>query len=448
MGGFANFAVSFTVISIVTGAITLFGQGLNYGGPAVNGIGWPIVMLFTLAVTASMAEIASAIPTAGAMYHWSAILGGPGWGWFTAWFNFVGQVATTAGIDYGIAVFIADLLKIGGHSPLLAIYAALLASHGALNHWGIKIVARLNDASVWYHMAVTGVIIVSFLFFAPRQPLSFAFKTGFTTSKFPYAWAFMIGLLQAQWTFTGYDASAHITEETVDPRRNAPWGMFIAVLVSGLCGYPMLIAITLAIQNLSAAATADNSFIYIAEQAFGPARGRAMVWAVLPAMWFCGLSSVTTNARMIFAFSRDGGFPLSKTWAAVSPKFRTPANAVWLATAIAFVLALYSGAYTVIVTLSTIGLYISYVIPIILVVGARRKGAWTNLGPWNLGKWGGVINIISIAWIALITVLFVAPPNQLTGYTFAGLTVILTLYYLTLARGKFKGPQRLILASN
>src|SRR5207244_550176 len=92
MGGFANFAVSFTIISILTGAIVLFGHGLNYGGPAINGLGWPIVSVFTLLVAASMAEIASAIPTAGAMYHWSSILGGPGWGWFTAWFNFIGQM--------------------------------------------------------------------------------------------------------------------------------------------------------------------------------------------------------------------------------------------------------------------------------------------------------------------------------------------------------------------
>ena len=110
MGGFANFAVSFTIISIVTGAVMLFGHGLNFGGPSVNGIGWPIVCFFTLLVAASMAEIASAIPTAGAVYHWAAILGGAGLGWFTAWFNFVGQLATTAGIDYGIAIFLADLL--------------------------------------------------------------------------------------------------------------------------------------------------------------------------------------------------------------------------------------------------------------------------------------------------------------------------------------------------
>ena len=440
MGGFGNFALAFTLISILTGAITLFGQGLTFGGPAVNGFGWPLVTVFTLLVAASMAEIASAIPTAGAMYHWSALLGGPGWGWFTAWFNLIGQIATTAGIDYGLAAFVVDLL---GWPPgaLLLLYAALLLSQALLNHYGIGVVAKLNDLSVWYHIAITLGVCAAFWFLAPRQPLSFAFKTGFTTSKFPYWWAFLVGLLQAQWTLTGYDCSAHVTEETVDPRRNAPWGMFNAVLVSGVFGYLLLMAITLAIQDLPAAAAAANPLLFIAEKALGARAGRALIWSILPAMWFCGLSSVTTNARMIFAFSRDGGLPRSDLWARVSPRFKTPAHAVWLASSLALVVALYSKAYGVIVSLSTIGLYVSYVIPVALVLRARRRGTWTELGPWSLGRWGALVNALAVAWVAFITVLFVAPPNEQTGYTFAGALVLLGVYYLTLVRGRFAGPR-------
>jgi amino acid transporter len=440
MGGFANFAVAFTIISILTGAITLFGQGLTFGGPAVNGLGWPLVAFFTLLVAASMAEIASKIPTAGAMYHWSAMLGGPAWGWFTAWFNLVGQIATTAGINYGLALFLVELLGWPAHC-LLPLYAALLASQAALNHYGIRAVAALNDFSVWYHVVVTLGVCAAFWFWAPRQPLSFAFTTRFTTSPYPYRWAFLIGLLQAQWTLTGYDASAHVTEETVDPRRNAPWGLFNAVAISAVFGYLLLLAVTLAIQDLPAAAASRNPFIFIAERALGSRAGTALVWSILPAMWFCGLSSVTTNARMIFAFSRDGGLPRSDLWARVSPRFKTPAHAVWLAAGLAFVVALYSKAYGVIVSLSTIGLYVSYVIPVALVLRARRRGQWTDLGPWNLGRWGAVVNALAVAWVALITVLFVAPPNEQTGYTFAGLLAALTLYYVARERGRFTGPK-------
>lgn len=441
MGGFANFAVAFTLISILTGAITLYGQGLSWAGPAVNGLGWPIVTVFTLAVAASMSEIASKFPTAGAMYHWSSLLGGPGWGWFTAWFNFVGQVATTAGIDFGLAQFVCDLLGWTGSTPLVAVALFFLVGHGLINHYGIHLVALMNDVSVWYHIAVTFGVIVAFRCFAQHQPLSYAFTTRYSTLPAPYWWAFMIGLLQAQWTLTGYDASAHVTEETLDPRRNAPWGLFNAVWISGVVGYALLLAVTLGIQDLPGAVGAPNPFIAVAERALGAGFGRGLTWAILPAMWFCGLSSVTTNARMIYAFARDGGLPRSGLWAEVDKRRRTPVYAIWLAVGLAFLIGLYSKALTVIVTLSTIGLYVSYVIPVALVLRERARGRWKELGPWQLGKWGGLVNAVAVMWVAVITVLFVAPPNQLTGYTFGGLLALLSIYYFGFARKSFKGPK-------
>ena len=110
IGGFSNFAISFSIISILTGAVTLYSHGLVMGGPAEMAFGWPLVSLFTLAVALSMAELASSMPTSGAMYHWSCLLGGKGWGWFTAWFNIVGNITVLAGIDYGCALFLTPLL--------------------------------------------------------------------------------------------------------------------------------------------------------------------------------------------------------------------------------------------------------------------------------------------------------------------------------------------------
>src|SRR5688572_27790410 len=106
MGGFSNFAISFSIISILTGAVLLFGYGLKFSGPIINTVGWPVVSLFTLCVAASMAELASAYPTAGGLYYWSLRLGGRGWGWITAWLNMVGQVTATAGINIAAATYL------------------------------------------------------------------------------------------------------------------------------------------------------------------------------------------------------------------------------------------------------------------------------------------------------------------------------------------------------
>src|SRR5260221_1699630 len=106
MGGFSNFAVSFSIISVLTGAVLLYGYGLKLAGPVINTVGWPVVSLFTMAVAASMAELASAYPTAGGLYFWAFRLGGRGGAWVTAWLNMIGQVTITAGINIGAAMYL------------------------------------------------------------------------------------------------------------------------------------------------------------------------------------------------------------------------------------------------------------------------------------------------------------------------------------------------------
>lgn len=458
MGGFSNFAISFSIISVLTGAVTLYGVGLNAGGPVVMGIGWPLVTLFVLFVAAAMAELASAIPTSGALYHWASLLGGPFWGWLTAWLNLVGLVAAIAGIDYGCAQFVTALLGLP-ETPgwFLAIFGGLVLSHAVLNHRGIRWVARLNDFSAVYHVVGVLVVVAVLAVWAPRRPVSWLFTETFTTVKdHPYWFAFLGGLLQAQWTYTGFDASAHTIEETRNARVTAPWGIYLSVAVSGVFGYLMLAFVTLAIQDLPTTAAASNPFIHIFDHAVGGAFGRAVLWIVTIAMWFCGLSCVTSTSRMIFAFARDGGLPASEPLARVSPQYRTPAAAVWLAAALAgflpcLIQALvwlfpqhldFSKLYPAVTGISTIGLYLSYGIPLGLKRRAVRRGLWQAKadGPWRLGTWSAVVNWIALAWIAFITVLFVLPPNHLTGYIFGGTALAMLAVYALRIRGRFRGP--------
>ncbi|MFL5320732.1 MAG: amino acid permease [Myxococcaceae bacterium] len=440
MGGFSNFALSFSIISILTGAVTLYGHGLKYGGPLVMLLGWPLVCVMTLFVAASIAQLASSFPTAGALYHWSAMLGGPGLGFFTAWFNLLGQVAITAGVNYGLAELLNALF---GWPPdrahVLGIYAVLLVVQALLNHLGVKVVAVLNDFSAWYHIGGVVVLVGAVLLFAKRQPASFLLSK-FNGSDHAYVYAFLVGLLQAQWTFTGFDASAHVTEETRDPARNAPWGVFLSVVVSGVVGFVMLVVVTLAISDLPAAVAAQNSFLAVLEQGLGH-KGVILGAIVAAAMWFCGVSSVTSNSRMMYAFARDDGMPLSRYLKQVSPRFKSPHVAVWVSAALAFVVAVWAQAYSAMVALSTIALYASYAVPIAVGLSARSSGKWQRRGPWDLGGYSAVVNAVAILWIAVITVLFVLPPNELAGYTFGGAFVALCVYWFAYMRKRFVGPR-------
>jgi len=424
--------LSFSIISVLTGAVTLYGHGLHYGGPLQMLLGWPLVTIFTLAIAASLAELASAYPTAGALYHWSSILGGRGAGWSTAWLNVIGQFAITAGIDYGLAEFVGAMLGVSSRSALILILILILITHAGLNHLGVRLVARLNDLSAWVHVAGVALLVSALALFAPHQPAQFLLQRHGSGGDFA------IGLLLACWTFTGYDASAHVSEETHDPSRNAPRGMVMAVLVSGVAGYAMLLAVTLSIGDLDAALLADNPFIFILRSALGAPLGNALVLVAMAAMWFCGLSSITSNSRMLFAFARDGGLPFSRALASVSPRFKSPHVAVWTSAAMALAVALWADAYSAMVALSTIALYASYGLPVFF--GMRARARQKIAGPWSLGRHSRKVNLIAVAWVAGCMVLFVLPPNQLAGYTFAACVLALALYWRLWMRSRFTGP--------
>jgi amino acid transporter len=439
MGPFSNFALSFSIISILTGGVVLYGHGLKYGGPLIMTLGWPLVAVMTLTVAASLSELASAYPTAGALYHWAALFGGPGWGFLTAWLNTIGQFAITAAIDYGLAEFLAPMLgwpADRGH--VLPLCGGILLSHAILNHVGVRVVAKLNTVSAWYHVLGVAILVGTVALFAPKRDLSFLL-TKSTIAKGGYAWGFALGLLQAQWTFTGYDASAHVTEETVDPRRNAPRGIMTSVIVSGVAGYLMLLAVTAAIRDLPTAVAQDNPFIYVLNDALGR-RGTFLLWMCMGAMWFCGLASVTSNSRMLFAFARDGGTPGAKHLSRVSARFQSPHIAVWVSAIGAFVVAAWADALSAMGALSTIALYGSYAAPIYLAWRARRSGRFKTPGPWNLGRFSNVVNVVAIGWVVLVMGLFVMPPNQLAGFTFAGCLLALAVYWFGYMKKRFTGP--------
>lgn len=439
MGGFSNFAISFSIISILTGAVTLYGHGLRMGGPAQMSLGWPLVTLFTLAVVMSMAELASALPTSGAMYHWSCRLGGKGWGWFTAWFNIIGQIAAIAGIDYGCALFVTPLIGLEPATQnLLIVYGAILLSHALINHFGIRLVAWLNDFSVTVHIAGVIVIVGALMLFAPKQPASFFFaRITSNTDGWSYSWAFVIGLLQAMWTFTGYDASASVSEETVDPRRRAPWGMVMAVVVSSVVGYLLLIALTLAIRDIPSVLSKTPEVIAILTGALGERAGTLFSWLAAMAMWFCGLSAVTWSSRVIWAFARDEGMPLAPVWKQVSRKHSTPSNAIWLSAIAAFLALIYSGAYAVVTSISTIGLYISYIIPVCLHL---RSGSRLERGPWHLGRYSRALNLVAILWVIFLCIVLSIPDRGRAGKSIAAVSILLGLWYGLYERRRFLGP--------
>ncbi len=442
MKAFSNFAVSFSVISILTGITQLYGYGLQHGGPFQTSVGWLMVSAFTMTVALAMAELASAYPTAGALYHWASYLGGKRLGWFTACFNTIGQFAILAGIDYGLTLFLVGLAGLPDTWAVkTSLYAALLFSHAFLNHIGIRVVAWLNDFSAWYHVAVVALLLGALAVQGFAQPVSFLFTFN-STDGMPSGYSFLIGLLLAQWTLTGYDASAHVSEETKNPREAAPRGIFSAVGISIVAGFLMLAFVTLSIPDLATVtAIGESAFSHILKLRLGETMGTTVLALIAGAMWLCGLSAMTSASRMVYAFARDGGLPFSKFWATVSTSHRTPSNAIWGLAAFAVTLALSVSVYSAIVGIATISLYISYGIPIFARLVARQRGEDRVKGPWNLGRFSTLNSIVAITWISIITVVFVLPPNEQAAYVVAGCLAALIAIWAIVARKRFVGPK-------
>ncbi|HEV3406340.1 MAG TPA: amino acid permease [Candidatus Dormibacteraeota bacterium] len=477
MSGFSNFAVSFTIISILSGCLTLYYFGMTNGGPAVINIGWPLVGVMVLLVGLAMAEVCSSYPTAGGLYYWAAKLGGrssAGWSWMTGWFNLLGQVAITAGIDFGLAFFVNFFLSTlfsSWPSPLnagtafnsrlsiVAVYAVVLFVHGLLNTFGVRLVALLNDISVWWHIAgVTIIVGVLFLFSKYHQSPTYVFTkfVNLTGFSFPLvsAYVFLTGLLNAQYTFTGYDASAHMTEETRDAAVSGPRGIVWSIIISLIAGWVLLIGVTHAINdadyaNIAGAAGAAPGVIF--QEAIGKTGASLLLLIVIGAQFYCGMSSVTANSRMIYAFSRDGAVPGSEFWHRINKRTRTPTNSIWFAAVGAFILGLpylwNPTAYAAVTSIAVIGLYIAYGIPILL---RRLAGEKFKRGPWHLGQWSGIVGWIAVVWIAFISILFIlpqaAPGNNLATFNYAPVAVAVVLifaggYWFLSARNWFKGPK-------
>ncbi|WNE94469.1 amino acid permease [Streptomyces luomodiensis] len=445
MGGFGNFAISFSVISILSGCMTLYGFGLNTGGPAVMMWGWAGVGLFVLCVGLALAEVTSAYPTSGALYYMADRLGGRAWGWYTGWLNLLGLLGAIAGIDYGAALFTGALLNLQwGFDPTpestMVIFACVLLLHAALNLFGVRLVSVLNSVSVWWHLAGVA-IIVGALAIVPshHQSPEFVFTefvndTGWSNPLYVSA----IGLLLAQYTFSGYDASAHLSEETSNASVSAARGIVRAIWVSWAAGFVLLAGLTFAIQDYAGTQASATGVppAQILIDALGTGGATAMLLIVIVAQLFCGNAEVAAASRMVFAFSRDGALPGSRLWRRVSSATQTPVLAVWLSVAVACVLALPSlyseTAYGAVTAINVIGITPAYAIPILLRL---RAGDRFRPGPWHLGRWSKPVGWVAVVWVALVTVLFCLPqssPVTVDSMNYASIALAVVLLLATI----------------
>ncbi len=471
MSSFSNFAISFSIICILSGGINSLAQATAGAGGAAIGLGWPLGCVISGVFALAMAQISSAYPTAGGLYHWGSILGNRFTGWVTAWFNLLGLVTVLGAINAGTWGFFSgsigpwlginvDATTSGGFANQIIFVALITALQALINHFGIKLTAKLTDMS-GYLIFVTAIALTLVCFFGAAH-WDFSRLWTFTNySGQPDASAvwpksdsiwyiFALGLLLPIYTITGYDASAHTSEETVKAAESVPRGMISSVWWSAFFGYIMLVAFLLAIPNMDDAAKQGwNVFFWTMDSVANPVVKNILYVAIFISQFLCGLATVTSVSRMIFAFSRDGGLPMSKTLASVSRKFRTPSTAIWVGATLS-VLFVWgaslieiagSTAYTIVVSCTVIFLFLSFAIPIALGIFAIGTKKWPAMGPWNMGA--GLYKFVAVLVVISMVVIFVIgvqPPNQYAAYITVGFLILTAIVWLAFENKRFKGP--------
>jgi len=496
--GFSNFAISFSIISVLAGCFTTYGQALKNGGPIAISIAWPLISILILAVAVSMSELASAMPTAGGIYYWASKLGGAGWGWFTGWFNLIGLVAVVASVDYVCATFLMNLLglynvhfifnfpKAAGMTGSatvhysahvnFALFAFLLILHGLVNVFSSHLVSIFNGISVWWHVLGVAVIVV-ILAAVPSHHASLSYVFGHRANESGFAggavggakfWFYVLplGFLLTMYTITGYDASAHVSEETHGSAEAAPKGVWRSVFYSAVIGWIVLLAITFAIQKSHETEIYKAGFpaLTIFTSALSSAAAKAVILISTVGQIFCGMACVTSASRMTFAFSRDGAVPGHNLWRRLG-KNRTPTWAVLFVCLFALVVTIpayfpnHLGtpvAFLAVTSISVIGLYIAYTIPVFL---RWRMREGFEKGPWTLGEKYKWINPVAFSWVAICVVIFCLPfsPEGVPwehSFTWnavnyaplvtIGVMVAVTVWFVVSAKRSFTGPIRTI----
>ncbi|PIA30108.1 hypothetical protein AQUCO_05700078v1 [Aquilegia coerulea] len=364
----SNFAFSFSIVSVLTGITILYNIGLKFGGPVSMVYGWLIAGFFTIIVGCSMAEICSSFPEVSGLYNWSAKLAGPNWApfasWITGWFNIAGQWGLTTSVDFALAqiIQVIILLSTGGNNGggykaskyvVMFIHGGLLFIHALINSLPITLLSFLGQlAALWNVVGIIVLMVLIPLVTTENASAEFVFtnfnaNNGEGIHSKPYI--FVFGILMSQYVLSGYDASAHMTEETKNADMNGPIGILSAIGVSIIVGWGYILGITFAVTDVPRVLSSDNDAggYAIAEVFYQSFKGRygngvggiICLGVAAVAIFFCGMSSLTSNSRMAYAFSRDGAMPFSSYWRKVN-KQDVPICAVWFSAIVCFCMAL------------------------------------------------------------------------------------------------------------
>jgi amino acid transporter len=436
--GFSNFAISFSIISILAGCFTSFGLGWNNGGPAAIAWGWPIVSMFILCIGLCMSELVSAYPTSGGIYWWASKLGGVKAGYYTGWLNLIGLLAIVASVAYGAATFLDATIgtfskSYASHYSLnrvFLLFIVILVLAALVNIFSSHLLAVINNISVWWHVAGSAAVVLILLFLPHHHASVGAVFThtvnntglfgGHTHGIGFILYVFPLSVILTQYTITGYDASAHLSEETKSAAGAAAKGIWQSIFYSAIGGWILLLSFLFAVKDEAGITKGGGGVALIFNQALSSNWAGTVLFIATAGQLFCTTACMTSTTRMLYAFSRDRAVPGHRYWSHLNSN-RVPVYGVMASTVVAIVLTLpalvkvdINGApvpvaFFAVVSIGVVGLYVAFAIPIFL---RWKAGSSFKVGSWNLGSKYRWMSLVAVAEIVITSIIALLPTSS------------------------------------
>jgi urea carboxylase system permease len=420
LGGFSSFAAGFSYLSILTGLPQLFYLGYGAGGPAFFWT-WPAVFLGQFLVALCFAELAAHYPLSGGVYQWSKRVGAPAVGWLAGWVYLACAVITLASVAVTTQVVLpqiapgfqlvgdaADPADAARNGVLLG--CVLVAFSTAINAFGVKLLARINNAGVVTEL-LGAIVLVLLLWAASRRGMCVAFETLDRGAGAPlgYFGAFLAAALVPSYVMYGFDTAGSLAEETSDPRRRAPKAILGAIASVALLGALLILGALRAAGSLAdpELGRISGGMPLIIKQVLGPGPGRALLVVVAMAITVCTLTVHAAAVRLVFAMARDGALPFARPLARVSERSRAPVlPAVALGAGAVVLLVINVNVPQVIEVLASVSIvwanlaYLLVTGPMLLhrIRGGPFAAEVRSGGTFTLGRWGLAVNAAAVAW--------------------------------------------------
>ncbi|KAI6152263.1 amino acid/polyamine transporter I [Pisolithus tinctorius] len=463
------FGVAFNVIGLFPSFASVLVYAIPNGGPAAMVWGWAVASIFILCIALSIAELASAAPTAGGIYFWTHTFASPRWRnllcWIVGHANTIGYIAVLASVDWSCAIQITAAASIGSGQTYIAtnaqiygIYVAILLSHALVCCLATSVLARVQRIYTTINVCLCLAVIIGLPIATPRQYMntaSFAFGSFNNLYGWPDGFAFILSLLTPLWTVSAFDASVHISEEASNAATAVPWAIACSNIIATSLGWAINVTLAFCMGTdigylLSSPIGQPMAQIFF--NSFGQ-KGTLALWAlVVIAQYMMGSSCLLVASRQIFAYSRDRALPFSSILSHVNKSTSTPVNAVWFVVISAILLGLLAFAGTqaidAIFPLAINAIYIAYSI----TIAARWLGdSDFKRGPFHLGIFSLPISVTAVLFMAFMNVIFLFPTMPSTSASTMNYTVVvlggvlglsLVWYYLPVYGGIhwFAGP--------